>query len=168
MRPHLTARFFVLLSVAQLCGVLSLAIPALLMPYLLTWPVTLLLLWLDYRTLPKETDLTLHVHADNRVDSGQPFLVKVQISSGRVPGGMAHGTLYVPDSERIAFHSASADWSVRANASTVVTLPATAAALGYETWPSLELWAGSVVGLWLRAGARPLSPGALSGLRTRG
>lgn len=157
MKTHLTARFFVLLSVAQLCGVMSLALPWLLTPYLLTWPGLGLLLWLDRRTLAAEGDLTVNLHADPRVDSGQPYPVKVQIVAGALRGGMARGTLFVPQSERVTFERGMADWAVRSHSATGITFSGVACALGYETWDSLELWVRSVVGLWILAGPKPVS-----------
>ena len=150
MRSYLTDRFFALFGLCQLLGTFSLIEHRLLIPYLLTWPAAILILWLDWRTMPGKKDFVFSMDFPHKIESGRSIVIKLTIKTRKLYLRRQKIILQLPKSNLLRFDVPTIEMVITSNRTITKNLIAKAATLGFEEWYSLDVSAFSYLRSWVR------------------
>lgn len=148
MKTYLTDRFFALFAICQLLGVFSLVSRSLLVPYLLTWPVGFLVLWLEWKSLPSRGAFSFDLKVPGKIETGQTITIRLNMLIGNLRPGKQRLAIALPASNLLRFSKSSIDLAVGRLSAISKEVQAKAYRLGFEEWREVTFLAYSPLGLW--------------------
>lgn len=158
MKRKLTSIFFIWFSFFQSIGVLSLISPALFNFYLLTWPVTLLLLTIDWFSLPPLGALEISILLPHRLIGGRTHPVQITVQAANWHKGKKRFLMHFPRSLTLHLMPQFLRFSIFPQEKQFFSVSVIPKRIGVEKWSAFHLISFSQLGLWSQQESVSIDP----------